>query len=159
MASKTGYSKLQIALHWAIAVLIVAAYWISDGMGRILGARIRDGQTGLEGGTVHTWIGGTVFFLILIRLVVRLRQGAPEAHGSAPMVLAAKLGHVVLYALMILVPAAGAAAWYWHIREAGDVHELLVNALMLVALGHAAMAIYHQFVKKDGTLTRMIRSA
>ena len=32
MSTSTGYSRLQIALHWAIAALIVANYLISEGM-------------------------------------------------------------------------------------------------------------------------------
>ena len=44
----TGYTRLQIALHWLIAVLIVANYFISDEMPEIF-----DGM--LEGKPVEGW--------------------------------------------------------------------------------------------------------
>ena len=70
---------------------------------------------------------------------------------------AAVWGHRLLYVLMLAVPALGAAAWYGGIEDAGEVHELAGNALMIVALGHAAVALWHQYVRRDGTLTRMLR--
>ncbi len=159
MAEKTGYSGLQIALHWIIAVLIIAAWWTHEGMGRALEQRIQSGATGIEGNTVHVWLGGLTFLLILIRIVVRFVQGAPAAvPGTSPMMeQAAVWGHRVLYLLMILTPAAGAAAWYGGNEAPGEAHEVLGNALMIVALGHALVAIWHQAVKKDGVLTRMVR--
>jgi cytochrome b561 len=33
-----------------------------------------------------------------------------------------------------------------------------MNAMMLLALGHAAMALLHQFILKDGLLVRMLRA-
>jgi cytochrome b561 len=63
----------------------------------------------------------------------------------------------LLYVLMILTPALGATAWYGGVGLAGDVHSLTSNALLIVALGHAAVALVHQYVLKDGTLDRMTR--
>ena len=159
MSEKIGYSHLQIALHWIIAMLILAAWWTHEGMGRALDERIRSGATGIEGNTLHVWLGGAAFMLILIRIVVRLIQGAPGPvpGTSLTMERAAVWGHRLLYLLMLLTPAAGAAAWYGANEAPGEAHEILGNALMIVALGHALVAIWHQAVKKDGTLTRMVR--
>lgn len=159
MSIRTGYSSLQIALHWLIAILIVAAYILSDGMGGALRRRIEAGTTGLEGNTIHVWLGGAAFLLILIRIVVRLVRGAPApADGTPPRLAQAAIwGHRALYALMILTPALGAAAWYAHLIDLGDVHALAGNALLILAAGHAAAAVWHQFVAKDGTLDRMRR--
>ena len=33
---QTGYTRAQIAIHWAVAVLIIANYFISEGMGDVL---------------------------------------------------------------------------------------------------------------------------
>jgi len=60
---------------------------------------------------------------------------------------------------MILVPASGIAAWGAGIEAAAGVHETSVNALMLLALGHAAMGLFHHYVWKDGTLTRMVKAS
>jgi cytochrome b561 len=157
MASKTKYSTLQIGLHWLIALLILAAWLLSDGMGQALRARVESGATGIQGNTIHVWLGGATFLLVLIRIVVRLIQGAPDpVPGSSELIEKAGVwGHRLLYALMVLTPALGAATWYGGIGFTAELHDISSSALMLVALGHAAMAIYHQFILKDGTLTRM----
>ena len=58
---------------------------------------------------------------------------------------------------MILVPVGGMITWFGRVDAAGDIHGVLANALMIVAGGHAAMAIYHQFVMREGLLDRMTR--
>lgn len=152
-----AYSRLQIALHWLIALLIAAAWFTHDGMGRALHQRIESGASGIEGNTLHVWLGGAVFTLVLIRLIVRATQGAPAPIGTPAMQQAAVWGHRLLYVLMLAVPALGATAWYGGIEDAGEVHELAGNALMIVALAHAAVALWHQYVRRDGTLMRMLR--
>lgn len=157
MKTSTGYTRLQIALHWLIAVLIIAAYFQSEGMGKLLEIRIETGQTGAEGGTLHGMLGSLVFLLVLIRIVVRLRQGAPDAlDGTAPLLaMASKWSHRAIYLLMVAVPVAGMTAWFGHKEDVGAVHEVLGNTLIFVALAHSLLAIYHHFVIKDGTLNRM----
>ena len=155
---RDGYSTLQIALHWAVAVLIVAAFMTGDGMGRVLRDRIESGATGTDGNTPHVWLGGAVFALVLIRIVVRLVQGAPAPVADAPAWsrIGAVWGHRLIYLLMVAVPALGAATWYLGV-EAGEAHEILGQALMIVALGHAVIAIWHGGIRQDGTLSRMLR--
>lgn len=159
MTAKSGYSTLQISLHWLIAILIIAAWFTSDGMGRALEERIREGTFGMSGAPLHVMFGGSAFLLILIRVIVRWRQGAPgPVPGTSEMMeLAAKWGHRVLYVLMVLTPVAGAVTWNTGFELPGEAHEILGKALMIVALGHAAVAIWHQFIKKDGTLMRMLK--
>lgn len=157
MSRPTGFSRGQITLHWIVAALIFGAWFTHDGMGRALRARIAEGMTGMEGATPHTVLGGMAFAFVLVRIILRLRRGAPDPNGSPAMQKAAKWGHGLLYGLMAVVPALGAATWYGGIESLGEVHETLAQVLMIVILGHAAVAIWHQFVRKDGTLTRMIR--
>jgi cytochrome b561 len=161
MTTRAGYSTLQITLHWATAILIPATWWFSEGMGRALRDRITSGATGFEGNTLHVWLGGAAFAVILIRLIVRALSGAPDhVPGTSPlMAMAATWGHRLLYVLMLAVPAMGAAAWYLGAEVVADPHALAANALMIVALAHAALALWHQYVKKDGTLRRMMRAA
>ena len=151
-----SYTRLQIALHWAIAVMIFAAWILGDGMGRHLRDRIAAGESGITGNTPHVWLGGAVFALVLVRIVVRLVSGAPAHQGGGLVRLAATWGHRLLYLLMLVVPASGIAAWYFGLPS-GDVHETAANALMLVALAHAVMGLFHQFILRDGTLVRMLR--
>ncbi len=157
MSTSDRYSKPQIVLHWLIALIIIFEWVSGDGMGRVLRARLESGASGLEGGTPHVWLGSVVFALILIRVLLRWVQGAPGAlpGNSALMTRAAEWGHRVLYALMIAVPALGALAWFGGVNAAGELHETVANALMILALGHAVFAIWHHFIKRDGALNRM----
>lgn len=157
MTRRTGYSTAQITLHWLTAILIFAAWFTHENMGRALKTRLDSGATGTEGNTLHVWLGGAAFAVILIRLLVRAIQGAP---GPLPgttraMEAAALWGHRLLYLLMLAAPALGALAWYGGVKAAGEVHELAGSALFFLALGHAAVAIWHQYIKRDGALTRM----
>lgn len=159
MSSAQFYSRSQIALHWLIAVLIAAAWFTHEGMGKALHDRMEAGTTGISGNTLHVWIGGLVFVLILLRLVLRMMRGAPApVQGPRALMQASVWGHRMLYILMLAVPALGALAWYGGFEEAGEVHELAGNLLAILALGHAAMALWHHYVRGDGTLFRMMRT-
>ena len=80
---------------------------------------------------------------------------APEG-STALMAHARHWGHIALYILLIAVPMGGASVWFLGI-DAGDMHEFAGNALMAFAMGHACLALWHQGVKQDGTLTRMLQ--
>lgn len=157
MAMKPGYSGLQIGLHWAAALLIGANYVISDGMGDALDAHL-SGEPVLGLIPVwHVWAGTALLVLVLVRLTVRFVSGGHSVAGPKTLAdRAADVGHWVLYALMLAVPALGAITWFGKTNSTGDLHILVMNAMMLVILGHAAMAIFHHFVLKDGLLRRMI---
>ncbi|MEL6644775.1 MAG: cytochrome b [Pseudomonadota bacterium] len=157
MDASPGYSRTQIILHWLVAILILVTYVSGDDMGQVLRERVQSGATGIEDNTNHVWLGGAVFVLVLIRLIVRLRHGAPSHAPGNPawLDLAATLGHRLLYALMLIVPALGAAAWYGGVEAAGDLHETLANVFMIIILGHGLAAIGHEIFRSDGTLQRM----
>ena len=154
---RNGYSGLQIALHWIVAFLIFGAWFTHEGMGRALRQRIEQDLSGFDGATLHTMMGGAAFAFVLIRLVVRMTRGAPEPHGSPMIQMAAVWGHRLLYALMIAAPLLGAITWYGKIEGLGEVHEIVGQALMLVAIGHLLMALVHQALWSDGTLHKMFK--
>ena len=87
--ARGGYSGLQIGLHWLIAALVVAAWLTHDGMDDALEMRIEAGRSGIEGNTAHVWLGGAVLALMVLRLLVRLVQGAPDVPEGTPPLLAA----------------------------------------------------------------------
>lgn len=157
MTDEDSYTSLQISLHWLTAILIFAAYFTSDGMGRVLRERIESGATGIEGNTPHVWLGGAAMLVIIIRLIVRFRTGAPAAaEGTAPwLAKSAEWGHRLLYLVMFLVPIGGAAAWYGGVEVAGNGHEVMGNALMILAVGHIVMALLHEVVWGHRVLGRM----
>lgn len=152
------YSKTQIILHWAVALLIVAQFVFHESI-----AGAWDGF--LEGKPVvfdplvaaHVFGGIAILLLVVWRLVLRARQGAvqPVAGTSAKMALFAHLGHLALYAVMVLAALSGMAAWFGEIELAGELHETLKPVILLLVGGHVAAAIYHQFYVKDGLMRRM----
>lgn len=160
MASPKGYSRIQIGLHWGIALLILFQLLFHDGMEDAWDA-FQEGMP-VEGNaaTIHATVGAVVLVLALIRIVIRVRRGAPDLppDGNPLQDLAAKATHLALYALIVLVPISGMAAWGGEIVPAAGVHGLLFSGLMILILLHIAAALYHQFYLKDGLIRRMMRS-
>lgn len=156
MKTTTGYSGIQIALHWLIAVLIATAWFTGEGAEEAMEA-VEEG--GVAGIVPHVAIGLAILALVVVRVLVRLRRGAPAAPGlpDSMSVVAAEWGHRLLYLLMIAVPLGGVCTWFLGL-DVGELHGLAANVLMIVALGHAAMALFHQYVLKDGLLRRMMRA-
>ena len=156
MKTTTGYSGIQIALHWLIAVLIATAWFTGEGAEEAMEA-VEEG--GVAGFVPHVAIGLAILALVVVRVLVRLGRGAPAAPGlpGSMSVIAADWGHRLLYLLMIAVPLGGVCTWFLGL-DVGELHGLAANILMIVALGHAAMALFHQYVLKDGLLRRMMRA-
>jgi cytochrome b561 len=152
----TGYSGIQIALHWLVAILILVAWLSGEGAEEAMEAFEEGGVTGF---VPHVAFGLSILTLVAVRILVRLSRGAPAAPGvpGSLSVLAADWGHRLLYLLMIAVPLGGASVFFLGM-EVGEIHGLAANLLMLVVLGHALMALYHQYVLKDGLLRRMMKA-
>jgi cytochrome b561 len=156
MSERSGYSGLQIALHWIIAILIPLA-WLSSGGAEEAWDAIEDGATA-PAFVPHVAFGMAILALVVVRLILRLRRGVPDAPGApgSLQVKAADWGHRLIYLLMIAVPLGGVSIWFGGMDN-GDVHGPFANVLMVVVLGHAVMALYHQYVVKDGLIRRMMR--
>jgi cytochrome b561 len=152
----TGYSGLQIALHWLVAILILVAWLSGEGAEEAMEV-VEDGGT--IGFVPHVAFGLSILALVVVRILVRLSRGAPAAPGApgSLSVLAADWGHRLIYLLMIAVPLGGVSVFFLGL-DVGEVHGLAANVLMLVVLGHALMALYHQYVLKDGLLRRMMKA-
>lgn len=156
MKTTTGYSGLQIGLHWLVAILILVAWFTGEGAEEAMEV-VEEG--GVAGFIPHVAIGLAILALVLVRVLVRLSRGAPAAPGELGSLSAraADWGHRLIYLLMIAVPLGGISVFFLGL-DVGDVHGLAANVLMLVVLGHALMALYHQYVLKDGLLRRMMRA-
>lgn len=149
------YAPIQIALHWLVAGLILAAYLASDGMGAALRQRLDTGQAGTPW---HVWLGITAFLCILLRVATRAVRGAPRSlPGTWPLAeRVATWGHFLLYLLMVATPIPGILAWFGRVGDAGTLHAFLGQALILLALAHSIIAILHHVLFRDETLTRML---
>ncbi len=160
MADIKGYSRAQILLHWGIVLFLIVSYISSDAM-KAAWFAIHDGRDAYGNtAAAHVWVGVGVFVLAMLRIGLRLGRGAPDLpEGGHPVAdLVARLTHIVLYLLIILIPAAGLTAWFGGIDTAGEVHEVLFNVLLALVAIHIAGALYHQYVLKDGLIRRMMRA-
>ena len=167
------FTPLQRTLHWVMAVCILAMLFIGVGMASTVASEY------LTLVSIHKPLGILILILALIRLVVRLRYGAPPLPLDLPepMKLAAYLSHYALYALMIAMPLIGwamlSAAEYPVVIWPGvwlppilpldpGLHSLLWNAHFYLAflffaliLMHLAAGLFHGLVRRDGVFDAM----
>ncbi|MGO4527088.1 cytochrome b [Microvirga sp. 2MCAF35] len=162
------YSRSLIILHWAMALLILAA-WLTSVGGR---------QVRLNPPLLHFSLGLSVLLLVLPRLVARWWGSQPRIEDpQGPWLnLAAKIGHAVLYLFMIGLPLTG---WYAASRmgigvslfglslpaivasaqgapgPVAEIHETGGTIILVLAGLHSVIALWHQFVLRDGMMQRM----
>ncbi|MGR3722595.1 cytochrome b/b6 domain-containing protein [Abyssibius alkaniclasticus] len=159
MSKPQNYARSQIILHWLILLLIAFNLIAPDGMNAMYRAARRGSTpstTELFLGNLHIIVGITVLVLAVLRLVLRIRNGAPAAPaGPRLQQLAGHVVHWGIYVLLFAVPLSGMSGWFAGISAAATGHVLLQNLLLgLVAL-HVAAALYHQLWVKDNLLARM----
>ncbi len=167
------FTPLQRLLHWLMAVCILAMLFIGVGMVSTIEPKY------LTLVSIHKPLGIAILLLVLVRLAVRLRYGAPSlpADLPEPMKLAAHLSHYALYALMIGMPLIGwamlSAAAYPVVLFRGmrlpailpqsdslhallwDAHFYLAFVFFALILLHVAAALFHALVRRDGVFDAM----
>lgn len=160
MTAPAGYSRLQILLHWTIAVLVAVQFLFHDAMedafdDRVDGDMVRGDE--LAGAWVHAGVGATILVLAIVRVIVRLRRGAPPAHRDKPVFLIwiAYATHVALYGFIIAMPVVGAIAWFGLIEDAGDFHSSAAKILLPLIGLHIAGALAETLIFRNDTLKRM----
>lgn len=159
----TTFSLPQRMLHWAMFTLIVFNLLFSDGMSRwdrLVSRSEVPTAPEIGSANIHAYVGIAILVLAVIRVAVRLVQGAPAEPAQEPPVLQrlSRIGHIAFYALFFLMPLSGIARYYFGVELAGTVHAGPLKALMwiLIALHVAAVAV-HQFYWKTDVLKRMTR--
>jgi cytochrome b561 len=155
---RAGYSGLQILLHWSIAVLVIFQLGFGESMTTVVdaadnGERVAPSDQLLA--TAHLWAGIAILALVVIRLFLRWAQGAPAPIANGLSAKLAKLAHAAFYVLLVAMPITGLLTYYG-IADLGDVHGWGKPAFIALITVHALAALYHQFLVKDGTLTRML---
>ncbi len=169
-----GYGWPAVSLHWLMLALIAAAYASME-----LKEVFPKGSAGREAmATWHYMLGLSVFFLVWLRLAVRLAGSTPQVIPSLPAWQArvATWVHWTLYALMLALPLIGwitlgakgsvipffgaqLPALVAENRERAkwlkEIHETLASAGYFVIGLHAAAALFHHYVKQDNTLRLM----
>ena len=157
----SGYSSKQIWLHWIIAALIIVQFVLHEGIDEMADA-FEKGLTpepSLQSQS-HVIIGLLIFILALVRIYIHLTRGAPALPAEEPVIqrFLASATHIALYAIILLMPISGAAAWFGGIEQAGDAHELGKVAMIAFVALHVVGAIYQHFVLKTDVVKRMVRA-
>lgn len=161
-AQPSGYSRAQIILHWLVVVLIIMQFLANGPMQQAWDAMRDGGQPAADllfGANMHAASGMAILIMALARLVLRFRRGVPAlpATLAPPLALVAKVTHFLLYALIILIPMSGAAAWLGGAAPAAGPHGVMAELLFYVAILHAVAALYEHFIARTDVLTRMLR--
>ena len=168
------YGLVSRALHWGMAALFA---WQFAGMA----VRLLVGRSPLTAFMVgtHAPLGTLLLVLVLARGAWGLAN-ARRRPRHAPGVLGrlATLGHLVLYAGMLVVPslallrAAGSGRGFapfgiplfapfsggpvgWMVAPANAAHGLLAWTLLTLVAGHIAMVVVHRRLWRDDVLHRM----
>jgi cytochrome b561 len=175
--SRQDYGSVARVAHWATALFVLLAWPL--GQFREVFTRGAPRDAGLS---VHMALGLGVIILFVLRLVWRALDPPPpaiQADRFEPWLgYAATAGHLLLYALLIATPILGIVMQFsrgqalpvfglfdipspWTMdraffREMLGLHELAANTLGVVALGHAAAALFHHWALRDRTLARML---
>ena len=170
---KTRYTRTAIALHWLLALAIICSFSVGLYM-----QELPMSPTRLKLYNWHKWAGITILALSALRLLWRLGHRPPaDLPMPAWQSRAAHFTHWALYALFFAVPLAG---WAYSSSAGFPVvvygllplpdfvpvdkalaetlkalHKLLGIALSLLVLAHIAGAFKHQFIDRDGLLSRM----
>lgn len=171
----TRYNRPAIALHWLMAVGLLATI--------ALGLYMHDlplSPSKLQLYSWHKWAGISLLMLALLRLFWRIICPAPPLPSSISgwSKFAAHAGHILLYGFMFAVPMSGwlmssaqgfQVVWFGTVplpdlvsrnselaAVLKQVHMYLNYGFLIVISGHALVALLHHFVKKDTVLTRML---
>jgi len=168
------YNPVSIVLHWLMAAIIILTWSIAITISDMPLSPMR-----IAGYSWHKWLGLTVLALVVIRLIWRGLHPAPKL--TIPMPLwqerAMQATHIALYLLMFSIPlvgwlmssAKGYTVNYFGLFELPDllpkdkvlghqlkeVHEYLADLLVALFSLHVLAALKHQFIDKDGLLSRM----
>ena len=168
-----SYSGPAIALHWLLALMITVSFSVGLYMNELPMSPSR-----LKLFNWHKWAGITILALSALRLLWRVsHRPPPDVPMPAWQQRAAHFTHTALYVFFFAVPLAG---WAYS-SSAGfpvvvygvlplpdfvpvdkglaevlkSLHMVLAFGLAALVLGHVGAAIKHQFIDRDGLLSRM----
>ena len=163
------YDRTTIRYHWASAALVVALWIVGQTADWFPKGPVRGAVW-----STHFTLGAILSVVFIARILWRSASGRRlPGVGSSVLVRAAAAGHGLLYLIIGVAIALGVSAacargsvvWgYFTYPKLFDdslrgpltgLHEWAANLLLLLAAGHAALALVHQFVWRDGVLARM----
>lgn len=169
------YGSLSIGLHWLILILLAAVY-ASIELHELF-PKGSDPRAALK--ALHFMLGLSILGLVLLRMGVRLSGPTPRIEPEPVnwQRLSAKFMHIALYVLMIGMPlvgwlmlsAAGKPIPFFGLqlpaligenkdlaKQIEEMHEIVGTAGYFLIGLHAAAALFHHYIKRDNTLSRML---
>ncbi len=169
------YGRAAMAIHWVTALLVIVGFAVGPGGSeqRVYAAANDTNRA------IHEALGLAVLALTAARLAWRAFTPPPPLESAALWMLRlSKLMQGLLYALLLAVPVTAiAGAWLeGHALTLGilgnvappvaenhalgetlaKVHGYLGDAIVWLAGFHAAAALFHHFVLRDGVLAAML---
>lgn len=159
------YATPQIAVHWLAAALI--AFLLVTGT--LVLAELPNTAAKIGNFRIHMIVGGFTGLLVLSRIIMRRRLPAPPPLAGHKLALA---GHRALNLVVLLLFFSGMmlslqSGAFAAVFGSGllpedfkqftprQIHGLASRVTMgLIAL-HVLAALWHQFIVKDGLLSRM----
>lgn len=176
--TSTKYGSAVIGLHWLTLLLLVAVYACMELRGWVPKANPWRGTLK----SLHFSLGLSVLLLVAVRLALRWAAGAAPPIAPALSVWQermARLGHVVLYAFLFVMPILGwfilsakgtPILWFgtglpalmapdeaW-VEQIESLHEGLATVGYFLVGLHALAGLAHHYLRHDNTLVRMIPS-
>lgn len=170
---RTRYDSFSIALHWITAILVVLQFGLAETWG------FAERPTRQLMVTSHMSFGILLSVVIVVRLIWRLVPGHRVRPTHSGIVqLAASAVHGLLYVLLVVEAVLG-YVFRWSGNESmkffgllipppfapfsrtahhyvAETHEWIGWAIIVIAAGHAAAALFHHYVLKDGELSKML---
>ncbi|MBW6401385.1 cytochrome b [Roseomonas sp. HJA6] len=162
------------AIHWASALLVIAAWAVGSTMEEFPRGPNRDLAM-----QVHYSLGVLVLGFAALRVIRYAVAPPPRAEGPVWQRLAATGTHVMLILLTVGLPLSGLLDRWARGRPVaifggvplpapfevpggriwGEAHEVMANLLLVTVALHVAAALWHQFVLRDGVLMRMLAAS
>lgn len=168
------FNLLARFLHWTMAILVLTMLLIGIGMVSTVSPRYHELLS------IHWSIGVVILVLAAVRLLNRVLNPQPPLPLDLPswQKVSAKLSHLLLYALMFLLPLVG-----WAMLSAAGYPILLFGSLHLPAIlphdvrayallraahtdlafllyavfiAHLGAALFHALIRRDSVLQGMV---
>jgi len=169
--SKERYGRISRLFHWGMAVLIV--WQLLKFFDRIADGEHWVGQTLVPW---HVSIGSLLLILVVLRLIWAVKQKDNRPDQDPTLAFWVKVGHGLLYLGLVLMPVLGifyllGNGYGWKVfsvqliakgekiawmASLGSLHSPIAWVLLMLIIGHVGMALWHQLVKRDGVLRRML---
>jgi cytochrome b561 len=170
---RTSYDRFAITLHWLTVALVLTQFALAESWGWF------DRPTRHLMIVAHMSFGIILSAVIVTRIVWRWIPGHQMPSAVSGWVeLASKAVHYLLY-IMLISEAVLGFVLRWSGNEAmsffgllipppfapltkatheliGEIHDWNGWAIVILAAGHAAAALYHHYVLHDRVLSRML---